>query len=415
MLNRITNSTSGNDGTYTTSMGGATTAQYFRELADVTVMAKDEEMVAATRLVELRKAMWAALLNYPPFISAICALLNERLSAEACPPAIVAEVEKTSRALRDRVLKVHEEAFTAARTALIEKLVFADVDGVASDSILADLTALEGNRGVATNMKVKPPYRDSAPFVRYVAAARAAHNALMLAKNQFVRSNLRLVVAIARRFARSAIPMQDLIQDGNIGLMKAVDRFDPARGCRFATYAAWWIRYAITRAIVDTDRSVRLPLHMIDACKKVNRARREYEVMYGRAPTDEELSSATGISMERIQRMSWSLIDQPLSLSLPATRDGESTLADTLVDVSHVAPSELLDSVVLQDALAEVFQKLSPMEADILRKRVGLDGEPELTLKEIGATYSLSRERIRQLQEQALRKLRSEFSRRQLM
>ncbi|MDC0669354.1 sigma-70 family RNA polymerase sigma factor [Nannocystis radixulma] len=414
MLNRITNSNTGNDATYT-SMGGATTAQYFRELADVTVMAKDEEMAAATRLVELRKALWTALLNYPPFIAAICQLLNERLSAEACPPAVVAEVEKTARALRDRVLKVHEEAFAAARSALIEKLVFADVDSVASDAILADLTALEGNRAVATNLKVKPPYRDSAPFFRYVATARRAHNALMLAKNEFVRSNLRLVVAIARRFGRSQIPMQDLIQDGNIGLMKAVDRFDPARGCRFATYAAWWIRYAITRAIVDTDRSVRLPLHMIDACKKVNRARREYEVMYGRAPTEEELSSATGISLERIQRMSWSLIDQPLSLSLPATRDGDSCLADTLVDGTNVAPSDLLDSELLQSQLLEVFQKLSPIEADILRKRVGMDGEPELTLKEIGATYSLSRERIRQLQEQALRKIRTEFSRRQLM
>jgi RNA polymerase primary sigma factor len=230
-----------------------------------------------------------------------------------------------------------------------------------------------------------------------------------------VRSNLRLVVAIARRYARAQIPMQDLIQDGNIGLMKAVDRFDPARGCRFATYAAWWIRYSISRAIVDTDRSVRLPLHMIDACKKVGRARREYELMYGRAPTDEELASATGISMERIKRMGWSLIDAPLSLSLPATSDGQATLAETLVDVSQESPSELLDSELLQSALQEVFSKLSPMEADILRKRVGLDGEPELTLKEIGATYSLSRERIRQLQEQALKKLRTEFSRRQLM
>jgi RNA polymerase primary sigma factor len=137
--------------------------------------------------------------------------------------------------------------------------------------------------------------------------------------------------------------------------------------------------------------------------------------MYGRTPTDEELASATGISMERIKRMGWSLIDAPLSLSLPATSDGQATLAETLVDVSQESPSELLDSELLQSALQEVFAKLSPMEADILRKRVGLDGEPELTLKEIGATYSLSRERIRQLQEQALKKLRTEFSRRQLM
>ena len=396
-------------------MSGATSSQYFRELADVNVMSKDEELVAGQRLIDLRKAMWAAVLNYPPFIAAICELIGERLSAEAVPAEILASCERTARILRDRVLKAHEEAFTAARTALIEKLVFGDVDGAVADAILADLSGLEGNRGAATNMKVKPPYRDSTPFFRYVAAARRAHNAVMLAKNEFVRSNLRLVVAIARRYGRSQIPMQDLIQEGNIGLMKAVDRFDPARGCRFATYAAWWIRYAISRAIVDTDRSVRLPLHMIDACNKVNRARREYEVMYGRAPTDEELSSATGISLDRIKRMAWSLIDAPLSLSLPASRDGESSLADTLVDVSQESASDLLDSELLQAQLAEVFEKLSPMEADILRKRVGLDGERELTLKEIGANYSLSRERIRQLQEQALRKLRTEFSRRQLM
>ncbi|MFZ6186182.1 hypothetical protein, partial [Nannocystis pusilla] len=134
MLNRITNS--GNDCTFNAPIGGATTARYFRELADVTVMGKDEEMAAATRLVELKKAMWAAFLSYPPFVSAICALIGERLSAEAVPPAVLEAVEKTSRALRDRVLKSHEEAFNAARNALIDRLVFADVDSVVADSIL---------------------------------------------------------------------------------------------------------------------------------------------------------------------------------------------------------------------------------------------------------------------------------------
>jgi len=388
---------------------------YFRDLAEVDVMTKDEETAAALKIAELRKGLWVSILNYPPFVAAVCSLLRERLGDDACPDAAVTALEQTSRTLRDRDLRCHHDAFHAARNDLAAAMLAADVDGELSDAVLADLNSLQGDRNATISLKVNPPRRGSVPFARYVADVRKQHAALTAAKNAFVRANLRLVVALARRFHRGNVPLQDLIQEGNLGLMKAVDRFDPARGCRFSTYGSWWIRHAISRSIADKARSVRLPVHMIDACNKVSRARREFEAREGREPTDQELSAASGVSVERIARMGWSLIEAPLSLALPASRDGEASLVDTVADPDYVAPSDMLDRERLHEQLQAVFAQLSPLEADILRKRVGLDGEEEMTLKEIGAGYSLSRERIRQLQEGALAKLRAEFSRRHLM
>jgi RNA polymerase primary sigma factor len=264
-------------------------------------------------------------------------------------------------------------------------------------------------------MKVKLPRKGSLPFMSYVAAARRNQQALWLAKNAFVKANLRLVVTIARRFNHGRLPLQDLIQEGNIGLMKAVDRFDHRKGFRFSTYGSWWIRHAISRSIADKARAVRLPVHMIDAYNKVCRARRDFEALHGRKPTEQELSAATGVSTERLQRMNYSLVENPVSLDQPLSSDSGLTLMDAVEDTQTPEAAELMDNELLMSNLREVFAALSPMEADILRKRMGLGEEQELTLKEIGERYSLSRERIRQLQEQALGKMRDEFKRRALL
>jgi RNA polymerase primary sigma factor len=384
------------------------------------VMSRDEERDAAIRIATLRRSYWDSILAYPSFIPGILDLIEETLGSgsgkkKKLPTEAMKTMRTASRRLRDRDLVKHQKAYEAAKAALAEKMALLDLDGDCSEQILADLNTIHAAQGHPLTMKVKLPRKGSRPFARYVSKVRRDHQALWMAKNAFVRANLRLVVTIARRFNHGRMPFQDLIQEGNIGLMKAVDRFDHRKGFRFSTYGSWWIRHAISRAIADKARSVRLPVHMIDAYNKVRKARRAFEAENGRRPSDAEVAELTGVSVERISRMRWSLVENPLSLDQPLGEDRDRTMLDTLEDPSLVETPEIIENQLMFDTLKEVFTSLTPMEADILRKRMGLDDERRMTLKEIGETYSLSRERIRQLQEQALGKLRSEFRSRDLL
>ena len=395
--------------------GESTLGVYFREMSGLGVMSPDQELTSATRIAELRVEHWRRILSYPPFIEPIADFAEEALPGEDKPVAELAVLRRSARALRDRETKVNRDAFERDRRLTATALAYADVDGILADRILADLQTLELGTREGVSMNARPPRRGSKPFEEYVARVRQSALMLRTAKNAFVKSNLRLVVSIARRFNHGRMPLQDLIQEGNIGLMKAVDRFDHRKGFRFSTYGSWWIRHAISRAIADKGRAVRLPVHMIDAYHKVSKARRELETLQGREPTAEELARATGLAAGKIEKMETLLLEAPMSLDRTVSESDGRKVIDFIEDEANAQPGESLEADALTEQVREVIGALRPIEADILRKRFGLEDDEELTLKEIGEQYSLSRERIRQLQEQALGKIRRELQRRDLI
>jgi RNA polymerase primary sigma factor len=378
---------------------------YFRELGGIAVMHKDEEHAAAERIAGLRAAFWEALLGDPALLPALCGLIEGSLPAEKRPDEALKAVRRAVRGTRTR-----SAAHAQARELLALEMSRRDVDGALADRVLADLTSLELGQPCAS-LRCEPGEVSAAT----IAAARRTQQALLAAKNAFVRANLRLVISIARKMQRGHLPLQDLIQEGNIGLLKAVDRFDHRRGFRFSTYAAWWIRHSISRAICDKGRTVRLPVHLTEVASKLARAGREFEQAHGRAASDEELSAMTNISLGRISRTRRAYVEAPISLEQPLPEMQGLPLVDAIADPEAALPGESLDDELLRASLEQGIAGLTPLELEILRLRLGTDEGEGLTLQEIGRRYALSRERIRQLQERALAKLRGEFRRRSLM
>ncbi|MGH7393356.1 MAG: sigma-70 family RNA polymerase sigma factor, partial [Candidatus Rokuibacteriota bacterium] len=235
-------------------------------------------------------------------------------------------------------------------------------------------------------------------------AVIAEHDAAVRqAKRELTEANLRLVVSIAKRYLRSGLPLLDLVQEGNLGLLKAVDRFQYRRGFKFSTYATWWIRQAITRAIADRGRTIRIPVHMMESLNKISRVGRDMTAELGREPTAEELARRTHIPARKIRQI-LDAARHPLSLEMPVGED--ASLGELLSDTSMASPTEGVLERDLGDQVERALAGLSPRERDVLRLRFGIGGEPGLTLEEVGARFALTRERIRQIEVQALRKLR---------
>jgi len=362
-------------------------SEYLSSLGAIPLLTAEEEQILAREMRDAEVAVWALLL-------ADDAVIHVLLEHEA-----LAEMPKKDVLLRH----ARRSAKSGARAGGGDKdiTVLADVlREVDDDRIIVDeAITIVRNGPVPKGVKAR---REHAEVIAQIERSR--RRALHL-RNRFVRANLRLVVSVARRFHHHRMPLIDLIQEGNLGLIKSVHRFDHRRGFRFSTYAHWWIRQAIERAIMNKGAQVRLPVHVFDGRREIARATHDLAQQLGREPEPEEVAKALGCTIEKLDEFLKATPRDPVSLDDPIGDDEDRTLGETIAAGSDVHPDERVIAVDQADHVRSILKRLTPMEIDIIERRFGLVRDNDETLEEIGKTYRLSRERVRQIQVQGLKKM----------
>jgi RNA polymerase primary sigma factor len=386
-------------------------AAYFRQLAVHELLTPEDERELSQGIEDTEIMTWERVLSRPEVVRPLLALIMPNLEQPIEFPKLeklLDEMLKSKRASKDD--KLVKKLRVCAREAAAQ-LRALDLDRVHIDAVVRELfrareASVVGNETWWTDGKA----RDAGT---YFDSVRQAHRDAMNLRDEFVRANLRLVVTMARRYDRGGMPLADLIQEGNLGLMHAVSRFDYRRGLRFSTYACWWIRHAIGRALADKARAVRIPVHMLEAQQQLEKVRQALVGELGRPPTPQELAKAARVPLAKLNQMHRYIMGQPMSLDRPVHDDDDRSFGETMADPDSEdhSPEDDMTTATLTSQVTRLLHHLSPIEADVLTKRFGLGDDEERTFREIGDQYHLSRERIRQIQNSALDKLKRALER----
>ena len=392
--------------------------RYYRDMAAHDLLSPEEEVSLAQEIERRETAAWVELFRFRPALAQVVELLEANLEdavngLDPLKEHLASQPEAPDRAVEELTSALAAELALLDRQRKVRALIVADLD----------LAGPPGSRNQPAIVRpVTPPprrtrRRDMSPegqWRTWLEKVRRAEQGANRAREAFITANLRLVVTIARRFRGRGLPLADLIQEGNLGLMRAVDRFDHRKGFRFSTFASWWIMASIRRAVLDKGQTVRVPIHLIETQRQVRKIRRDLTQQLGRMPTTGEIAELAKLPIEKVEEVESGLLVHAVSLDRPQGDDDDANPLEVFIDpeAESQSPREQLLSHDEKRELEMLVGSLSPVEADVIRRRYGLDDEPEQTLQEIGNEYQRSRERIRQIEARALAKLRRALRRR---
>ena len=378
---------------------------YLDDAGSFDLLDAEEERTMARHVAELRLDYWRAAFSCPSMLVALLDDLGREVSAKKIPTEPLEHAKACALQLAERPDHAHADALSEAIDALAKAMTQADPEAAWADRLARCLEdEMKGEEHpLQAVFATCSSEKSFSAFNRRVLRARRHY---VSARNRFVCANLRLVVKVAQRYGRNRMSLADRVQEGNFGLLKAVERFDPDRGVRFSTYAGWWIRHAVTRALVNRGRTVRIPAHLHTIFTKVRRARLSLRGELGRDPTLKEIAKAIKVPLDKVEIAVDAMELRSVGLDAPLAGDGTPSVADTLEDHQPAELAERIDDGCDLGLARQAIEQLDEMEADIIRHRFGIGGAQRVTLQALGDKYKLSRERIRQLQNRALAKLR---------
>jgi len=383
------------------------TSSYFAQMGAVSLLAPLAELALARRIEAADRQILVALLASPVAVDELLAAAADGTSTRAPAAEVLVDVDPCHADFDEAAKKreLHEvlaalqryrdaqkrrSEVPRARATLLARL---SLQWFRARVLARAVVTLRATASASAN--ARQTYREVMKGVRLADEARA----------DMLRANLRLVMSVARRYRNDGVELLDLVQEGNLGLMKAIDKFDHRRGSRLATYATWWIRVAVSRAVAEAPRTIRIPANLRGEMSRVARATRELTHTLGRAPANEEIAERVGLSLERV-RLIGDVPGEPLSLEMPVGSDDNATLQDFLEDRQAASPAHSLYAADLAASLQSALSALTDREARVVRMRFGIGEQSGRTLEEIGGIFGVTRERIRQIEEHALSKLR---------